>query len=94
MLTEPMSAALILLLEPPEAGIPPNTIAMITSIPTLDAVDVVIVGAFTTVRKAESPTPIPAIAKAIMDNFFTEIPVSLAQTGLPPTNFSLRPNGV
>ena len=66
MLTEPMSAALILLLEPPEAGIPPNTIAMITSIPTLDAVDVVIVGAFTTVRKAESPTPIPAIAKSAL----------------------------
>ena len=42
-------------------------------------------------RHAPSPTPIPDMINAIIDIFFTEIPLNFAQIGFPPWNFCILP---
>ena len=42
-------------------------------------------------RHAPSPTPIPDMINAIIDIFFTEIPLNFAQIGFPPWNFYILP---
>ena len=76
---------------PPEMGMPPKTMATMMFMPMLPAVVAVTEGVYTSVRKAPSPTPIPAMTKAMIAYLFTWMPVSWAQTGLPPRNFCLRP---
>lgn len=38
-------------------------------------------------RHAPSPTPIPDMINAIIDIFFTEIPLNFAQIGFPALEF-------